>query len=75
MVSVIHQHKLVRQTCTLSLMSPPNHHHHIHPGCHRAPVLDAASCTKLLPTIYFTYGNVYASILFSQIIPPSPPIE
>ena len=27
---------------------------------------------KLTLVIYFTYGNVYVSMLFSQIIPPSP---
>ena len=31
-----------------------------------------ASCIKLALVIYFTYGNVYVSVLFSQIIPPSP---
>ena len=29
------------------------------------------SCIKLALVIYFTYGNVHDSILFSQIIPPS----
>jgi len=31
-----------------------------------------ASCIKLALVIYFTYGDVYASMLFFQIIPPSP---
>ena len=31
-----------------------------------------ASCIKLALVICFTRGNVYASMLFSQIIPPSP---
>jgi len=31
-----------------------------------------ASYTKLSLVIYFTYGKVYVSVLFSQIIPPSP---
>ena len=31
-----------------------------------------ASCIKLALVIYFTRGNVYALMLFSQIIPPSP---
>ena len=30
------------------------------------------SYIKLALVIYFTYGNVYVSMLFSQIIPPSP---
>ena len=31
-----------------------------------------ASCIKLALVIYFTYGNIHASLLFSQIIPPLP---
>ena len=31
-----------------------------------------ASNIELTLVIYFTYGNVYVSMLFSQIIPPSP---
>ena len=35
-----------------------------------------ASCIKLVLVIYLTCGNVHVSMLFSQIIPPSPsPIE
>ena len=30
-----------------------------------------ASCIKLASIICFTYGNVYVSVLFSQVIPPS----
>ena len=30
------------------------------------------SCIKLGLVIYFTYGNIHVSILFSQVIPPSP---
>ena len=30
------------------------------------------SCIKLALVIYFTYGTVYLSVLFSQIIPPLP---
>ena len=30
------------------------------------------SCIELGLVIYFTYGNIRASMLFSQIIPPSP---
>ena len=32
----------------------------------------SVSCIKLWPVIYFTYGNIHASVLFSQIIPPLP---
>ena len=31
-----------------------------------------ASCTELALVIYFTYGNIHVSVLFSQITPPSP---
>ena len=31
-----------------------------------------ASCIKLAPVIYFTYGNIHVSMLFSQIILPLP---
>ena len=31
-----------------------------------------ASCIKLALVIYFTRGNVHVSMLFSQIVPPSP---
>ena len=30
------------------------------------------SCIKLGLLIYFTYGNIHVSMIFSQIIPPSP---
>ena len=32
----------------------------------------SVSCIKLGLVIYFTYGNIHVSMLFSQIIPPSP---
>ena len=31
-----------------------------------------ASCIELELVIYFTYGNIHVSMLFSLIIPPSP---
>ena len=31
-----------------------------------------ASCIELALVIYFTYGNIHVSMLFSQIIPPVP---
>ena len=31
-----------------------------------------ASCIRLALVIYFTYGNTHVSMLFAQIIPPSP---
>ena len=49
--------------------------HRIPPSRHRAPALCPVSYIKLSLAIYFTYGNMYVSILFSQIVPPSPPTE
>ena len=45
-----------------------------HPsGGPSALVLSAtASCIELGLVIYFTYGKIHVSVLFSQIIPPSP---
>ena len=34
-----------------------------------------ASCIQLVLVIYFTYGNIHVSVLFSQIIPPSSSTE
>ena len=31
-----------------------------------------ASCIKCALVIYFTYGNIHVSVLFSQVIPPLP---
>ena len=52
----------------------PTSHCPSHPiplGCPRGFVCPA-SCIKLAPVICFTYGNIHVSMLFSQIIPPSP---
>ena len=45
-----------------------------HPsGLYQCPGLECpASCIKLGLVICFTYGNIHVSMLFSQIIPPSP---
>ena len=34
-----------------------------------------ASCIELALSICFTYGTVHVSMLFSQLIPPTPPTE
>ena len=45
--------------------------HPISLGWHRAPAL--ASCiTHQTPTAGFTSGNAHVSVVFSQIMPPSP---
>ena len=55
-------------TNVLSLLKPLPHLTPL--GCHKAPspVLDS----KFPLAIYFTYVNVYMSLLLSQFIPPSP---
>ena len=53
-----------------------------HPSSHPTPSrrsgpghqLRALSCTELGLVNYFTYGNIHVSMLFSQIIPPSPSV-
>ena len=48
-------------------------HHPIPLSCPRALAFECpASCTELALVIYFTYGNIYVSVLFSQIVPPLP---
>ena len=56
-----------------SCMSPPSLPLHPTPlGCHRA--LGWAPCViqQFLLAFYFTYVNVYVSMLLSQFVPPSP---
>ena len=52
-----------------SNLPPPSHPSGLSQyTCFECPV----SFIELRLVIYFTYGNTYVSILFSQIIPPSP---
>ena len=46
--------------------------HRIPLGCPSAPALSAVSCLELGLVIYFAYGNIHVSMLFSKISPPSP---
>ena len=41
-------------------------------GSPRAPAWVPASGTELALALRFTYGNIHISLLFSQIMPPSP---
>lgn len=43
------------------------------PGCQGTGFGCPASSVRLALVVSFTYGNIYVSVLFSQIIPPSPP--
>ena len=60
-------------------LEPPSHlpPYAIPQGCHRAPALVGfpTSYIKLPLAICFICDNVYVSVLYSQIIPPSPPTE
>ena len=59
-----------RHTCVPSLLnSPPTS---LLAGCHRVPALGSLHHIKFPLATYFTYGNVYAPVLFSQIIPLQP---
>ena len=56
------------------ILNPSSHlpPHPIPLGCANAPTLSAVSRTELGFVICFMYGNIHVSMLFSQIIPPSP---
>ena len=54
---------------------PPSHlpPHPIPQDCPSNPGFEwPVSCIKLGLVIYFSYGNIHVSMLFSQIIPPLP---
>ena len=75
MISAIHQHESAMGVYVFPhpkpasyLPSPPHP-----PGWSQCTGFECpASCIELTLVIYFTYGNVHVSVLFSQIIPPSP---
>ena len=71
MVFAIYQHESAIGIHGSSLLNPPPHP--IPVGCHRAPTLGfAMSYIKLPLAIYFIYGNMCVSMLYFQIILPSP---
>ena len=61
-------------TCVPILHPPRTSPPHSHPsGSSQCTSPECpASCSKPGLVIYFTYDNIYVSMLFSQIIPPSP---
>ena len=77
-VFVIHQHE---SAIGIHVSPHPEPRSHLHPypiprGCSRVPALGALRhAWNLTLLIYFTYGNVHVSMLFSQILLPSPPTE
>ena len=71
MVSAMHQYE--PQACTCSLPLKPPSQLPPYPtalGCHSFGL--PASYSKFPLAICFTYGNVYVSVLLSQVIPLSP---
>ena len=67
MLFAIHEHELATGIHVPPHSVAPSHipPHPILLCCPRAP----ASCIKHALALYFTYGNVHVSMLFSQIIP------
>ena len=69
----IHQHESstgVHMSPFWTPFLPPSPFHPS--GCPSALALSAVSCIELGLMIYFTYGNIHVSMLFSQISSPSP---
>ena len=68
MVFAIHQHELAWVYMCHPILTPlPDPSPSYPSGLSQST---GFGCSALV--IYFTYGNVYVSVLFSQIIPPSP---
>ena len=75
MVFAIHQHELATgmhvSLPSLTPLTPPSPPY---PSglSQRTGFGCPASCIELGLVVYFTYGNIHVSMLFSQVIPPSP---
>ena len=77
-VFVIHQHESSIAIHVSPHPEPPSHlpPYPIPRGCPRVSALGALRHVwNLTLVICFTYGTVHVSMLFSQIIPPTPPTE
>ena len=62
---------MLYKVVSVAPLEPPSYHHPTSLGCHRVPGW-APCVVKQLPTMYFTRGNLYISVLLFQFIPPSP---
>ena len=71
MVLAIHQHELAM--CPPILKPPPTFSSPYPSALSQSTSFGCpVSCRELALVIYFTYGNAHVSMLFSQIILPSP---
>ena len=68
MVFTIHQYEMA---ISIHVLPPPPSPSYPFRLSQSTDFVCPASYIKLSLVIYFTYGNVYVSMLFSQIIPPS----
>ena len=72
MVFAVHQHELANMCSPLSWTSlPPPSPLYLSGLSQSTGFVCPASCIELALVFLFTYGNIYVSVLFSQIIPPS----
>ena len=73
-VFAIHWHESAVGVHVSPILKPPPTSSPSHPlGLSQCTSFECpVSCIKLGLVIYFIYGNMHGSILFSQIIPPSP---
>ena len=66
MVFDVHQHELATDTCVPLHPEPPSHYPpHPIPLSQSTSFGCSASCVKFALAIYFTYGSVHVSMLFS----------
>ena len=72
----IHRHESTLGVHVSHHPEPPSTHSPPHPsGLSQSTGFGCpAPCIKFVLVICFTYGNIHVSILFSQIIPPSPEV-
>ena len=74
MVFAIHQHDQPQVYMSPLILNPPAQlpPHYLSGFSQSTGFGCSASCVELALVIYFTYGNIDVSMLFSQITPPSP---
>ena len=70
----IHWHESAMGIHVFPILNPPPTSLPLHPSgsSQCTSPEDPVSCSEPGLAIYFTYGSIHVSVLFSQIIPPSP---